>query len=251
MFFPRLRRRAKWVFLALALAFAIGFVGFGVGAGGSGIGDYLADLVNREGQAGGSSLEEARERVAQNPNDAQAQRELANALQAEGRTGEAIAALESYRRLRPKDADGLQQLASLYDVQASEARERAAAVQSEAQATLFAQELAPPSNPLGETIAGDPLTQALRQTASDRASEAIEVMQTAYAKEASVLEQLAAIRPDDPNVFLQLAQAAQFSNDARTAIKAYKRFLTLAPEDANAPLVREQIRLLRTSAGTG
>ena len=31
MFFPRLRRQAKWVFLFLALVFALGFVGFGVG----------------------------------------------------------------------------------------------------------------------------------------------------------------------------------------------------------------------------
>ena len=34
MFFPRLRRHAKWMFLFLALVFALGFVGFGVGAGG-------------------------------------------------------------------------------------------------------------------------------------------------------------------------------------------------------------------------
>jgi hypothetical protein len=31
MFFPRLRRHAKWMFLFLALVFALGFVGFGVG----------------------------------------------------------------------------------------------------------------------------------------------------------------------------------------------------------------------------
>ena len=36
MFFPKLRRRAKWVFAFLALAFGIGFVAFGVGTGVSG-----------------------------------------------------------------------------------------------------------------------------------------------------------------------------------------------------------------------
>src|ERR671922_2022520 len=41
MFFPRLRRHAKWMFVFLALVFAVGFVGFGVGAGGTGIGDIL------------------------------------------------------------------------------------------------------------------------------------------------------------------------------------------------------------------
>ena len=41
MFFPRLRRQAKWVFVFLALVFAIGFVAFGVGSGSTGISDIL------------------------------------------------------------------------------------------------------------------------------------------------------------------------------------------------------------------
>ena len=32
MFFPRLRRHAKWMFLFLALALGLGFVLFGIGA---------------------------------------------------------------------------------------------------------------------------------------------------------------------------------------------------------------------------
>ena len=41
MFFPRLRRHAKWMFVFLALVFGLGFVVFGVGAGGTGIGDIF------------------------------------------------------------------------------------------------------------------------------------------------------------------------------------------------------------------
>ena len=41
MFFPRLRRQAKWVFVLLALVFAFGFVAFGVGSGSTGISDIL------------------------------------------------------------------------------------------------------------------------------------------------------------------------------------------------------------------
>ena len=48
MFFPRLRRHAKWMFVFLALVFGLGFVGFGVGAGGVGFGD-----VFRGGGGGG------------------------------------------------------------------------------------------------------------------------------------------------------------------------------------------------------
>ena len=42
MFFPRLRRQAKWMFVFLVLVFGLGFVVFGVGSGGGlGLGDIL------------------------------------------------------------------------------------------------------------------------------------------------------------------------------------------------------------------
>src|SRR2546429_7909249 len=46
MFFPRLRRQAKWVFLLLAVIFAGGFVFFGVGSGSTGLGDLLRGNFN-------------------------------------------------------------------------------------------------------------------------------------------------------------------------------------------------------------
>ena len=56
MFFPRLRRHAKWMFVFLALVFALGFVGFGVGAGGTGIGDIFRN-------SGGTSAQSVSERA--------------------------------------------------------------------------------------------------------------------------------------------------------------------------------------------
>ncbi len=48
MFFPKLRRQAKWVFVFLALSFAVGFVVFGVGSdGGAGLGDLLQGWQRR------------------------------------------------------------------------------------------------------------------------------------------------------------------------------------------------------------
>ena len=46
MFFPRLRRQAKWVFVFLAFVFAAGFVFFGVGSGSTGLGDLLRGNFN-------------------------------------------------------------------------------------------------------------------------------------------------------------------------------------------------------------
>ena len=61
MFFPKLRRQAKWVFVILALVFALGFVVFGVGSGG-GIG--LGDLFNSGGGSKKTASEsDARDRI--------------------------------------------------------------------------------------------------------------------------------------------------------------------------------------------
>ena len=59
--------------------------------------------------------------------------------------------------------------------------------------------------------------------------------------------ELAALEPDDPNTQLELAQAAQQTGDATTAIAAYERFLKLAPDDPSASVVRDQLKQLRAS----
>src|SRR5215212_10648066 len=80
MFFPRLRRSAKWVFLALAIVFAAGFTIFGVGSG-SGFGGLSELWNNNNNSTTKSSVSEkaARKRIQQNPNDVQAYRDLAEA----------------------------------------------------------------------------------------------------------------------------------------------------------------------------
>src|SRR5437868_2426326 len=114
MFFPRLRRRAKWIFLVLALVFALGFIGFGVGAGGSGIGNFISDFIHGNTGTSGTSVSGARAKVAKNPRDATAQLELANALTTTGDLTGAVSALDAYLKLRPKDTDALQQQAGLW-----------------------------------------------------------------------------------------------------------------------------------------
>ncbi len=80
MFFPRLRRHAKWMFVFLALVFGLGFVVFGVGAGGTGVGDIFRDSNSSTAQ----SVTDARKETEQRPNDAQAWRDYATALETEG-----------------------------------------------------------------------------------------------------------------------------------------------------------------------
>src|SRR6266498_1693259 len=67
MFFPRLRRQAKWVFVFLALVFAVGFVAFGVGSGSSGISDILRG--NFGGGGTSSQIKDDQKKIKANPNN--------------------------------------------------------------------------------------------------------------------------------------------------------------------------------------
>jgi cytochrome c-type biogenesis protein CcmH/NrfG len=53
------------------------------------------------------------------------------------------------------------------------------------------------------------------------------------------------LQPNDPNVELELASTAQQAGDYQVAIAAYKRFLKLAPDDPNAAIVKQQLKLLK------
>ena len=255
MFFPKLRRRAKWVFVLLAAAFALGFVFFGVGTGISGanpIDALLGVFEERRAEGGGPSVEDARERVRENPNDPEARLELAQALQAAGNEKEAIAVLERYVELRPRDESALQQLATLHDVTAQEAQARANEAQLEAQQHVFPQTfLQTGQSRLTQALTDVPISQELARVAAERASQAYADVSEAYRRKAEIYRDLTRLNPDDPSYYLELGQAAQFSGDAQGAIRAYTRFLRLAPDDASAPLVREQLRQLERPRGSG
>jgi tetratricopeptide (TPR) repeat protein len=251
MFFTRLRRRAKWVFLALALAFALGFVAFGVGAGGSGIGDYLSDLFRGSPDTGGNpSVEEARAKVEENPNDLAARRELANALQANGQIVAAIPHLERFTEGRPKDADALAQLASLYAARAEQQGQALQAAQAGGSGTAFSRDITNPASPLADSLSG-PITNLEQEKISARVNELYLAVQSTYAKQADAWQRLTVLQPREASHYLQLGQAQFLAGSTTAAIAAWERFLELAPDDPNAPLIRRQLRALKQSAPDG
>src|SRR4249919_1763026 len=247
MFFTRLRRHAKWMFVFLALVFAVGFVGFGIGANQNA---SLGDLIrgNNGSTSGNVSVSDAREQLQKNPKSAAAKREHATALQEDGQTNEAITVLNSYVTQRPKDEDALRELAGLYLARANALAQDAQVAQLLASYRTFGSTFAVPLDlGNGATIGTDPIDNAISTQASQQVNEAYGKAQTAYQSAESTYEKLVAVAPRDPNVQLELAQAAQQSGNTPKAIAAYQRFLTLAPDDPSAPIVKQQIAQLKAA----
>ena len=245
MFFPRLRRHAKWMFVFLALVFGVGFVIFGVGAGGVGVGDVLRD----KGGANGQSVSDARKATEESPQDVTAWRDLATALQTEGQTDEAIAALVSAAAIKPRDTSIQRELAGLYLTQATEKQTDAQLAQLRAAYGAASWNFPASLRSLkGEVVLTDPIGSVVNAAATNETNDALTAARLAAANAVGAYKKVAAIEPRDPNVQLELASTAEQAGDAATAISAYTRFLVLAPDDPNASIVRQQLKQLKKSS---
>ena len=248
LFFTRIRRHAKWMFVFLALSFAVGFVVFNVGGTGSGGG--IGELLRDGGGAtsGNISVSAAREQVQKNPESAQAQRNLATALQGEGETEEAIVALERYVQLKPKDQAGLRELAGLHLGQGGKFAQEAQVAQLRASYLTFGSTFSSPLKAGDKSAIGpDPVDEAVSTQASQTVNAAYAKAQQSFQQAEQTYEKLVVIAPRDPNIQLELAQAAQQSGDYPKAIAAYQKFLQLAPDDPSAGIVKQQIAQLKAA----
>ena len=235
------------MFVFLALVFGLGFVVFGIGANQSA---SLGDLLRDSGGATGSgiSLSDAREQVQENPRSAEAQRNLATALQEEGQTDEAITALTRYVALRPKDTDALRELAglqlgrgSLFAQQAQEAQARASYYATN---DVFGGGLQGADD---QATGSNPIDEAMTTRGTQEVTDAYTKAQQSFTAAVGTYDRLVATAPKDPNIRLELAQAAQQSGDYAKAIAAYQDFLELAPDDPSAPIVKQQIAQLKAA----
>jgi len=249
MFFPRLRRHAKWMFVFLAVALGGGFVIFGVGAGGTGVGDLFR---NGGSSSGVPSVSSATKKTQEHPNDVEARRDLSTALQTDGKTDEAVTAQQRVVVLAPKNIDDLRDLAGLYIAQAAVKQQQAQNLQI---ATAFAggasqtfpgQLVSPSSqslldNKLGAAVNNQALTEVQRLAGES---------QTATTEAVGAYQKMVKLQPNDPNLQLELAQAAQQAGDTTAAIAAYKKFLVLAPDDPSASIVKTQLKQLKQSSSS-
>jgi tetratricopeptide (TPR) repeat protein len=252
LFFSRLRRHAKVIYVLLAIVFAAGFVVLGVGSGSSGVADVLSNIFHGgSGTSLSSQIKSDQKKIAAHPRNTEAYLDLATLYQQKQDQAAATATLESALKVKPKDLDVLSRLASIYQSQAETARTAA----GDAQASLASENATPPgvdvNSTFGQAFTADPLSQTLKTQATD----AFTKMGTAFTKAEDGYKRLATAArgtSEEANAQLQLASIAKDTlqvtgqtKDAALAIAAYKRYLKLEPNGVQATLAKQTITQLQ------
>jgi len=245
LFFSRLRRHAKVMYVLLAVVFAAGFVVLGVGSGSTGIGDILqGKLFGGGGSSTSSQIGSKQKAIARSPKDVSLYLDLAGLYQADQKESQALTTLRKAEKVAPKNVDILNRIALIYSSRAGRAR----SVAEDAQILYLSNTTAPPgldtNSPLGQALASDPYSNALRSKASDSYSK----MVTAYSAAEKAYQRVVTTTKgtsEEATAQLQLASAAQTAGDIPTAVTAYQRFLKIAPNDPNAAAVRQTLTQLK------
>jgi cytochrome c-type biogenesis protein CcmH/NrfG len=245
LFFMRLRRQAKWVYVLLAVLFAITFAFLGVGSGTNGL-DQLFQGLNIF-HHGGNSVSSAQKYIQDHPSDPKGFRDLATAYETKGDTSNAISALQQYTNLRPKAAAVWSELAGLQATQAQ------TTIQQYRDAYTNRQLLAPsqsflPTGKLGQALG----TNKAEQVASTQADATLQAVQSraqvALSSTVDSYDKVTKLTPKDSNAWFQLAQAAQQAGNYTVAVKAYKRYLVLNPSSTSKSQIEQLIKQLSPAA---
>ena len=113
LFFTRLRRRQRWVFLMLAVLFAISFAALGVGSGTGGLEQVFNGILG----SGSDAVSQAQNEIKTDPKKGYL--DLANAYQTNSDYTDAITALQNYLKIDKTNAAEWSQLGLIQARQAS------------------------------------------------------------------------------------------------------------------------------------
>ena len=242
MFFPKLRRQAKWMFVFLALVFGLGFVVFGVGSGGGlGLDQIFQNLGT---SSSGPSVGDAKDKIAKG--NLAAYKDLSDAYRNQGKDDEAIAAGEKYLDAKPKDYDFMRTLAGDYQGKSRRLYDEASFIQAKLTAQTGGTTFGPPQNSqLGRALGQGRIDQELTTAANKRLTELYGEIQTANTRSTQLYKTVAAAEPEDVQLQFLVAESAEQAQDIPTALKAYRRVIKLAPDSLEAQQAQQQIALLK------
>jgi tetratricopeptide (TPR) repeat protein len=241
LFFMKLRKRAKFVYVILAVLFAITFAFLGVGSGSGGL-DQLFQGLNIF-HRGGNPVSKAQKHIKDHPKDPNGFRELATAYESKGDNGNAISALQQYTSMKPKDVKSLSELAGLQMNQATDYVQQYQAAYKNRQLLTPSQSFLP-TGKLGTALGTNQVEQVEGQRADAAVQDLQQRTQLAYNGAVSSYEAVTKLTPNDSNAWFSLAQAAQQAGNYTTAVSAYKRYLKLNPESTSRSQIEALIKQL-------
>jgi tetratricopeptide (TPR) repeat protein len=241
LFFMKLRKRAKFVYVILAVLFAVTFAFLGVGSGSGGL-DQLFQGLNIF-HRGGNPVSKAQKHIKDHPKDPNGFRELATAYESKGDNGNAISALQQYTSMKPKDVKSLSELAGLQMNQATDYVQQYQAAYQNRQLLTPSQSFLP-TGKLGTALGTNQVEQVEGQRADAAVQDLQQRTQLAYNGAVSSYEAVTKLTPNDSNAWFSLAQAAQQAGNYTTAVSAYKRYLKLNPESTSRSQIEALIKQL-------
>jgi tetratricopeptide (TPR) repeat protein len=241
LFFTKLRKRAKYVYVLLAVLFAITFAFLGVGSGQGGL-DQLFQGLNIF-HRGSNAVSKAQSHIKDHPKDPKGFRDLATAYEAKGDTGNAVSALQEYTNLKPKDAKAWTELGGLQLNQAQ------TYLQQYQTAFTNRQLLAPsqsflPTGKLGQALGTNQAEQVAGQGADAAVQDLQQRTQLAYNNALTSYDKVTKLTPDDANAWFQFANTAQQAGNPTAAVKGYKRYLKLSPDSTSKAQIEQLIKQL-------
>jgi Flp pilus assembly protein TadD len=228
LFFMRMRRSAKPIYVLLAVLFAVTFAILGVGSGQN---SGLDQIFNGLFGGGGSSISKAQNKVDKNPRDAAAYRNLATAYEEHGQNAGAEGALQTYLTLKKKDATAWSELGGLELSDAQQAANAYSSAVNEQQLAAPSASFVPSSGPFGTALSPskDKIESLQAQSANSSTSVLYQEAASKFQDALTAYQNVAKLRPNDPNAQFQLATAAQDAGQNATAVAALTRYLTLYP----------------------
>jgi len=241
LFFSKLRRRQKWVFLALAIIFAVSFVAFGVG---SGNGSGLQDMYNSILGSGNDQIASAQAEIKKNPS--KGYKDLANAYITKNRLTDAIGALRTYvNTVNRKDSNAWAQLGGYEkqhgDFAASQYQQVLQAQQLQAPGSIFT-----PTGALGSQLGSNPLEQYYITKNQAISTTLYQEAITAYNSSLTDYQTAAKYAPRDTRAtaWLGVYGAAQNAGNTKAALEALQNFIQLSPDSTNLKQIETSCKQL-------
>jgi tetratricopeptide (TPR) repeat protein len=241
LFFVRLRRGQRWVYLLLAIVFAVTFAGVGIGSGGGGLSQLYTGLF---GSGSGNAVSKAQDEIRKDP--AKGYRDLATAYETNGQNLQAITALQSYLGIKKKDANAWSELANL---EQAEGNNQFQAYSNAQQVAQQADPSAPfqPGGTLATAVGTNSAYSGAAQRASTAASQIYQQATTAFAAAVTDYQKASKLQPHNPAPLEGVASAAASAGNAPVAVKALKTYLRRFPNAPNRAQVKAELKQL--SAG--